>query len=174
MPIMNRVVDAALGIDTHRDTHEVVLLAPGGGLIAATEVAHSDEGFTALLTFIAEHAPGPKLIAGIEGTRSYGLGVSRALSAAGITVVEAEQPAAKDRRGKGKDDRIDATLAARFALRQDSTKLPTPRADGEREALQILLGTRLEMTDLNTKQSNKLKALLLRGDDIDRDLAAEP
>jgi transposase len=73
--------------------------------------------------------------------------------------------------GEGKDDRIDATLAAQFALRQDSTKLPTPRADGKREALQILLGTRMELTGLNTAQNNKLKALLLRGDDVDRELA---
>jgi transposase len=60
------------------------------------------------------------------------------LTAAGVQVIECEQPARKDRRGRGKSDAIDAHLAVLFALRQDTAKLATPRADGLREALRIL------------------------------------
>jgi transposase len=81
-------------------------------------------------------------VAAVEGTRSYGIGLARALTAAGLQVLECEQPDRKDRRGRGKSDAIDAHLAVLFALRQDVDNLPTPRSDGPREALRILLAAR--------------------------------
>ena len=44
------------------------------------------------------------MVASIEGSRSYGVGLSRALSAAGLPVLEAEQPKRSSRRGKGQSD----------------------------------------------------------------------
>ena len=46
-----------------------------------------------------------------------------------------------------------------------------PRSDGDREALRILLGARREMTTTKTQQINRLRALLLTGDDADRQLS---
>ena len=80
-------------------------------------------------------------------------------------------PTAKARRGKGKSDPIDAHLAVLAALRLDADRLPIPRADGDREALRILLGARHELTVVNTAQTNRLRALLLGGGDTERDLA---
>jgi transposase len=57
------------------------------------------------------------------------------------------------------------------ALGLDADRLPTPRADGDREALRILLGARQELTMVTTSQVNRLRALLLGGDDTERDLA---
>ena len=57
------------------------------------------------------------------------------------------------------------------ALRLDADRLPTPRADGDREALRILLSARQELTTASTAQTNRLRALLLSGDDTDRQLA---
>jgi transposase len=91
------------------------------------------------LAWIVDHAPGPRLVVSIEGTRSYGIGLARAAAAAGLLVIECEQPNRKARRGKGKSDPIDAHLAVLTALRLDADRLPTPRADGDREALRILL-----------------------------------
>src|SRR5215210_1465006 len=65
---------------------------------------------------------------------------ARAATAAGLLVLECEQPNRKARRGKGKSDPIDAHLAVLTALRLDTTRLPIPRADGDRVALRILLG----------------------------------
>ena len=107
----------------------------------------------------------------IEGTRSYGVGLARAAAAAGLIVLECEQPARTTRRGKGKSDPIDAHLAVLAALRLDADRLPIPRADGDREALRILLGARQELTTASTAQTNRLRALLLGGDDTDRHLA---
>lgn len=55
----------------------------------------------------------------------------------------------------GKSDPIDAHLAAIGALRLDMDKLPTPRADGDREALRILLGAREELTITDTRLINR-------------------
>jgi transposase len=46
-----------------------------------------------------------------------------------------------------------------------------PRADGDREALRILLVARQEITVAATAQANRLRALLLAGDDTDRQTA---
>ena len=122
-------------------------------------------------SWILDHAPGPRLAISIEGTRSYGVGLARAAAAAGLVVLECEQPHRNTRRGRGKSDPIDAHLAVLTALRLDADRLPTPRADGDREALRILLGARQELTTTSTAQTNRLRALLLGGDDTDRTLA---
>jgi transposase len=57
------------------------------------------------------------------------------------------------------------------ALQLPADRLPTPRADGDREALRILLCARQELTTTSTAQTNRLRALLRDGDDIDRRLA---
>jgi hypothetical protein len=57
------------------------------------------------------------------------------------------------------------------ALRLDADRLPGLRADGDREALRILLGARQEITAVSTGQTNRLRALLLAGDDADRQIA---
>jgi transposase len=72
---------------------------------------------------------------------------------------------------RGKSDPIDAHLAALATLRMPADRLPTPRADGDREALRILLVARREMTTTNTRHINQLRALLLTGDDTDRALS---
>ena len=54
----------------------------------------------------------------IEGTRSFGVGLARAVAAAGLTVIECEQPNRKARRGTGISDPIDAHLAVLAVLRR--------------------------------------------------------
>jgi len=45
------------------------------------------------------------------------------------------------------------TWAALHALRLDADRLPTPRADGDREALRIMLGARRELTTAKTRRT---------------------
>ena len=165
------IVDAVIGADTHRDTHQVEIATPTGAVIATCSIPNTSTGYTQLLAWIDQHAPGAQLAASIEGTRSYGAGLARALTAAGILVLECEQPTHTTRRGTGKSDPIDAHLAVLTALRLPADRLPTPRADGDREALRILLGARTDLTTTLTAQTNRLRALLRDGDDNDRDLA---
>ena len=53
-----------------------------------------------LLAWILDHAPGPRVVVSIEGTRSFGVGLARAVAAAGLTVIECEQPNRKARHGR--------------------------------------------------------------------------
>src|SRR4051812_31127968 len=106
MPMLAEVVDAVIGIDTHRDNHEGEIADPTGTPIATMRVGNDDAGFRQLLAAVVEVAPGPRVAVCLEGSRSYGIGLARALSAAGLVVIECEQPARKQRRGKGKSDAI--------------------------------------------------------------------
>jgi transposase len=170
MQMLADQVDAVVGVDTHRDTHTAVVLNPVGRALAETTVTNDEDGFAALVGWLAQHAPGPRIVVAIEGSRSYGIGLARHLAAAGFQVLEIEQPKRKERR-RGKSDPIDARLAARHALELAADRLPQPRADGDREALRILLNSREQMTLLQTGQANRLHALLLCGDEDDRNLS---
>jgi len=165
-------VDAVVGVDTHRDVHHAEIALPSGVPITTCAITNDEAGFAELQAWIIRHRPGDRIVVGIEGTRSYGVGVARALTAAGFTVIECERPHRRDRRGRGKSDPIDAHLAVLTTLRLDPDRLPTPRRDGDREALRILLGARRDLTAQTTAQTNRLRALLLTGDnDSDRDQA---
>jgi transposase len=166
--MLAEVVDAVIGIDTHRDSHEVEIADTTGSPIVTTRITNDSAGFAHLLALIAETAPGPRVAVALEGSRSYGVGLARALAAAGLLLIECEQPSRKQRRGKGKSDPIDAHLAVLTALRCDADRLPAPRADGDREALRILLNARHDLTVASTAQTNRLRALLLSGEDTDR------
>ena len=168
MTMLAETVDAVIGIDTHRDTHEVEIADTAGKPIATMRISNDSGGFARLLAAIAEVTPGPRVAVSIEGSRSYGTGLARALAAAGLLVLECEQPSRRQRRGKGKSDPIDAHLAVLAALRLDAGRLPVPRADGDREALRILLVARQEITEARTAQAGRLRALLLAGEDTDR------
>lgn len=79
-----------------------------------------------------------------------------------------ERPRRADRR-RGKSDPVDAHLAALQVLRMSADRLPAPRADGDREALRILLSARREVVIARTRQVSRLRALLLSGSDSDSD-----
>ena len=153
--MLAELLDAVVGVDTHRDTHEVEIAHPSGAVIATCQVSNDTSGYAEVLAWILDHTPGPRLVVSIEGTRSYGIGLARAVAAAGLAVIECEQPNRKARRGRGKSDPIDAHLAVLTALRLDADRLPTPRSDGDREALRILLGARHELITTSTAQINR-------------------
>ena len=83
MPMLTEVVDAVIGIDTHRDSHEVEIADATGTPIATMRISNDSAGFGQLLAAIAEVAPGRRVAVSLEGSRSYGVGVARALAAAG-------------------------------------------------------------------------------------------
>ena len=73
----------------------------------------------------------------VEGTRHYGLGLARHLASQGQQVAEIDSSRHVGKRRAGKSDAIDAVRAARELLAR-----PRPgqmRADGDREALRLLM-----------------------------------
>jgi transposase len=67
-------------------------------------------GYRDALAFLSSF--GPVQVLGIEGTSSYGAGLTVAACAAGIAVREVIRPEASVRRMQGKSDPIDAYQAA--------------------------------------------------------------
>jgi transposase len=154
-----------IGVDTHTDTHDAVLIDTLGAVIAQTRVDTTPAGHTRLQSWAQQQLPaGQRMFWAIEGTRSHGHGLTRHLQTAGHRVTEAPKPAATRRRRAGKSDTLDATHAARAALSTD--RHAQPRADGTREALRMLLVTRRHDTDMRTATINLFKSLLLGAGDL--------
>jgi len=78
----------------------VEIAHPTGAPIATCSISNDSSGYAQLLTWITEHTPGPRLAVSIEGTRSYGAGLTRAVTAAGLAVIECEQPTAQSAAAK--------------------------------------------------------------------------
>lgn len=98
-------VDAVSGIDTHRDSHEAEIADVAGKRVTVMRIGNDSAGLAQLLAAIAEVALGPRVAVCTEGSRSYGIGLARALAAAGLLVIECEQPSRKQRRPvAGSDD----------------------------------------------------------------------
>ncbi|MGS2619360.1 IS110 family transposase [Micromonospora sp. LZ34] len=121
--------------------------------MAELAISNDTAGDAQAIAWASRWTPGPRVFFAVEGARSYGIGLARALRAAGQPVVEIVRPVRDNRRrGKGKTDQIDAGLAVLAALRLDIDRLPTPRADGDQEALRILLDARDELTTTRTRR----------------------
>ena len=116
MPMLAETLDAVIGVDTHTDTHTACLIDQAGREIAITTVGATPEGYTDLLAWAAQLAPGPRLLWAVEGCRSHGTGLLRVLVAAGQQVVEAPRPKRASRRPGGKSDPADARQAAAAGL----------------------------------------------------------
>jgi len=102
------------GVDTHGQTHHGAALDPVGRQLGDREFPTTPAGYRALLSWLQGYGHLERV--GVEGTGSYGAGLTRQLRAAGVTVVEVDRPDRKARRAKGKSDPLDAYSAARAAL----------------------------------------------------------
>ncbi|MEU4704772.1 IS110 family transposase [Nonomuraea dietziae] len=159
MTMLAQTVDAVIGVDTHRDTHSACLVNPVGGELSAITITADANGYRQLAQWANDHAPGPRIVWAIEGTRSHGAGLVRALRQAGQHVIESDRPKRITRRVGGKSDALDARRAAREALGREHSAVP--RADGPREAVRMLLVTRESAIHARTGAVNQLKALVL-------------
>jgi len=154
-----------VGVDTHSRTHTYALMAACTGGIEETKTFPASEaGISRAVTWI-RRAAGPELsvIVAIEGTGSYGAGLTKALSRSGLQVVEARPPRRGSRGSRGKSDAIDAVAAvaaARATLSLDTAQLARPRAEGTREALTVLLAARRRLDTARTINRNALNALV--------------
>jgi transposase len=68
VPVLAELLDAVLGVDTHRDTHHAEIALPSGAAIATCSISNDSTGYAQLLSWALEHAPGPRLVISIEGS----------------------------------------------------------------------------------------------------------
>lgn len=158
MDSLSEIVDVVIGVDTHVATHSAAVLdARTGGVLAEITVAADPDGYEALVTLANEHS-GLRAWA-IEGTGSYGAGLTRHLATTEELVIELDRPERAKRRNGAKSDPLDAIRAAREALSR--TKLGTPRASGERQALSVLLAARRSAVEASTDAQRQCFSLVI-------------
>ena len=124
------------GIDTHGEIHVAAALDDIGGLLGTKSFEADPSGYEALLAWLESFGTLTKV--GVEGTGSYGAGLARFLSRAGIVVIEIDRPNRQTRRNAGKSDPLDAVEAARATLSGKANGRAKSR-DGWVEALRVLL-----------------------------------
>ena len=156
--MLAELTDYVIGVDTHRDRHSAAILASNGSLVDETTASADRGGYATLLVWAQRYAGGGRVWA-IEGTGSYGAGLTAFLGEHGERVVEIGRRVRRSGPTRAKSDPLDAMEAAREALSQP--RLAAPRAAGEREALRVLINTREGAVLARTAAINQLRALIV-------------
>jgi transposase len=149
----------AIGVDTHKEVDVAVAMDAFGARLDSGQIPTTLAGYRGLLSWAQEL--GVPAFA-VEGTGRYGAGLVRFLERAGVAVYECERPRRQERRG-GKNDLIDAALAARRLLGGEHLSLP--RGGGRREDLRVLLIERRGAMQARNAALNQLSALLVTAPD---------
>lgn len=151
------------GIDTHKDTIHVAIITTTGIAVTDREFPTTSTGYSTAVAFCHEHGVGS---VGVEGTSSYGTGITRALRAAGSTVAEVYGGRAQTRRLKGKSDPIDAYETARALLAGDGVAVPK---DERTNLVRTLHTARRSAVKARTAAINQIKAILISAPETIRD-----
>jgi hypothetical protein len=97
MAMLAGTIDFVIGVDTHRDTHSAAAVDLTGGVVVQTTLVADAFGYRRLLALAREHGPARGVWA-IEGTGSFGAGLTTYLLEQGEWVVEIDRPARPARR----------------------------------------------------------------------------
>ena len=124
-----------IGVDTHKEIHVAAAVDWQGTLVGEECFPTTRQGYRLLESWA--RSLGDVLRVGVECSGSYGSGLTRHLAKNGFTVLEVAFPDKTVRRKRGKDDFIDAEMAAEAAFTGARTVTPKSR-DGMVEALRML------------------------------------
>ena len=81
-------LDYVVGVDPHRDLHALAVVhVLSGAVVLETTVAASSDGYAQALKLVEVHASGRRAFA-VEGTGSFGAGLTRFLTGRGERVLE--------------------------------------------------------------------------------------
>jgi transposase len=153
-----RARKVVIGVDTHKHIHVAVALDELGGRLGELTVATDRGGADQLERWAVSH--GQVLAFGIEGTASYGAGVTSYLRRQGHRVIEVNRPDRRERRMNGKSDALDAENAARAVLSGRATA--TPRvADGQVEMIRQIKIAKDTAVKARTQAIVTLKTLIV-------------
>ena len=150
------------GADTHRDTHMVAALDQRGAELGVRAFAANPDGHRAVLDWLESFGPIDRV--GVEGTGTYGAGLTRFLHHHNIVVLEVSCGDRQARRSHGKSDPVDAIAAARAAQSGKATAHPKART-GRVEAIRALRLVRRSATRDRTGAINQMRALVVTAPD---------
>ena len=146
-----------VGVDSHKDVHVAAAVDQVGRVLGTIWVPTTTHGSAQLLRWATRLGTVQRF--GIEGTGSFGAGLSRWLQEQGYQVVEVNRPNRQARRRRGKSDPVDAESAARAALGGEAT---TPKAANDTvEMLRVLRVARRSAITARGQAANQLHSLLV-------------
>ncbi len=151
------IVGVTGGVDTHADVHVAAAIDRNGGVLGIESFPTSHAGYESLAGWLAGFGPVTRV--GVEGTGSYGVGLTRFLATTGIEVLEVDRPNRQVRRKKGKSDPTDAVEAARAALSGHAAVIPKAR-NGPVEQMRVLLVARRSARQQRIQSLNQLRQLV--------------
>jgi transposase len=161
MTIVEKTRPVVGGVDTHADVHVAAVVDHLGGVLDIAAFDTTEAGYQQLVRWLRSH--GTVRLVGVEGTGSYGAGLARHLSRAGIELVEVDRPNRQARHRDGKSDPIDAVAAARAALSGVAVGRPKSR-DGNVEAIRVLSVVRRSAVSERIVTLNQLRHLCFTAD----------
>ncbi len=150
------------GVDTHRDVHVAAVVDTAGRVLASSPFPADATGYEQLGGWLQSH--GNLARVGIEGTGSYGAGLTRHLMSISVEVVELNRPNRQLRRRYGKTDTTDAQAAARAALNGQASGVPKT-GNGPVESLRMLSVARRSAIKARTQAVNQIHALVVTAPD---------
>ncbi len=159
---MNRIAHigpagVTVGVDTHKDEHVAVAIDQLGGLLGEHRIPATTRGYGDLERWAGRL--GEVVAFGVEGTGSYGAGLSRFLAGRDHVVIEVNRPDRSVRRRLGKNDSIDAESAARSVLAGTATGTPKS-GTGNVEMIRALSLARDSAVKASTQASNQIHSLV--------------
>ena len=141
------------GVDTHADVHVAAAVDANGGVLGVESFATTPAGFGELHGWLTDFGEVARV--GVEGTGAYGAGLSRFLRARDLEVIEVDRPNRQLRRRAGKSDTIEAARAALSGRASGIAKT----ADGDVEAIRVLMVARRSARDVRIKYLNQIRHL---------------
>jgi transposase len=145
-------------VDTHKDVHVARAKDHLGRLIDEQTIPATIAGYRSLLTWAM--SLGDLEAFGIEGTGSFGAGLTRFLLDEGHVVLEVTRPNRQRRRRNGKSDPADADAAASAVLSGEASGLPKT-GDGPVEMIRALRLARKTAVKAHIQAINTMKALIV-------------
>ena len=158
--MLTQDIGVVIGVDTHKNTHTAAAVSATGAVLDQVTVPAGPVGYRRLIDFGREHSAASWAI---EGTGSFGAGLTSALLSIGEQVVEVDRPQRPARRAGVKSDDVDAVRAARQVLA--GIGIAEPRSRGDREAIRVLLTTRGQAIAFRTRSIAALHALVTSAPD---------
>ncbi|MFK4152085.1 transposase [Streptomyces fungicidicus] len=153
--------EVVLGVDTHGEVHVAAVVSPLGKILGTESFPATAAGYRKLLVWARKRGTVRRV--GVEGTGTFGAGLSRYLLAQHVEVFEVNRPDRTARRLLGKSDPLDAQAAARAVL-SGRAQARAKSGDGPVHAARIYKLAKDSAVKARTQAINQLKAVLVIAD----------
>lgn len=147
-----------IGVDTHKHVHVAVAVDTFGVRLEHRSFGADTAGYAELVDWAEQQGRVEGF--GIEGTGSYGAGLTSVVRRRGHRVIEVNRGDRRARRANGKSDTLDAEAAARAVLGGTATAIPKT-GDGHAEMIRQVKVARDTAVKARTSAVITLKQIMV-------------